>query len=580
MSNDLSSSDPVNPPTVPQRSAAIVNPDGRWALYHETIDSPYIPETSYYLLELGTGITTKLPKSAESAPPGSTLTNFIWADEITLFCQAQMNQVTYFFTLTGPQFALHLANAGHVGTLMTILKAVHFAYGNMPKTRELYVAIAVSGIGTGTTSAHPSASEVDDLGYSSRPGGQILRCLVFKFKGKKLPYIIIEDISGDILETTNLRYVPFPTRVSMGPLNFDICTKGLALVAQTEEQSQAQHGGISDVYFIPFDQLPTPKKLKELIPIRMGTIGITGSASVPVLSPSGSFWLAFLKRNDNSTERGETFIFKVSVNKTEGRPYNPQRISGSAEGIKFALNSVNLAWAGPSQSLSSRRLFYWVDSQMSIVEIVIPTRDIHSPLPCTWVVTDFDHGGSILGIDCLNKRRLQDDDPRVLMSRASANGSTDFLIYNADTGDRSIVQCASIGEVMTEQNQDNSNEIGDNRGVGDNSDGVEDKIIEDRTIENMIAEHIVAFINEDREISEHREEVINENNVPEDGIIENREQSDHESENENDPLESPFPALDNRGGQADSPVRRHSSHILVIQWLEARRRRGFPELEL
>ncbi|KAF7889111.1 hypothetical protein EAF00_009411 [Botryotinia globosa] len=145
------------------------------------------------------------------------------------------------------------------------MKAVHFAYGNLPKARELYVVIAVSGIGTGTTSARPSASEVDDLGYSSRPGGQILRCLVFKFEVKKLPYIITEDISGDILDTTNFRYVPFPTRVSMGPLNFDICTKGLALVAQTEERSQAQHGGISDVYFIPFDQLPTPKKLKELL---------------------------------------------------------------------------------------------------------------------------------------------------------------------------------------------------------------------------------------------------------------------------------------------------------------------------
>ncbi|KAF7932300.1 hypothetical protein EAE99_003540 [Botrytis elliptica] len=77
MSNDPSSSDPVNPPTVPQRSAAIVNADGRWALYHKTIYSPDTPETSYYVLELWTGVTTKLPKSAESAPPGSTLTNFI-----------------------------------------------------------------------------------------------------------------------------------------------------------------------------------------------------------------------------------------------------------------------------------------------------------------------------------------------------------------------------------------------------------------------------------------------------------------------------------------------------------------------
>ncbi|KAF7935301.1 uncharacterized protein EAE97_008208 [Botrytis byssoidea] len=596
MSNYLSSSDPVNPPTVPQRSAAIVSPDGRWALYHETIDSPDIPETSYYLVR-----TSRL-----------NIDQFIWADEITLFCQAQMNQITYFFTLTGPQFALHLANAGHVGTLMTILKAVHVAYGNMPKTRELYVAIAVSGIGTGTTSARPSASEVDDLGYSSRPGGQILRCLVFKLR-RKFPHIRVEGTSSDILETIEVRYVPFPTRVSMGPRNFDICTKGLALVAQTEGQSQAQHGGISDVYFIPFDQLPTPAKLKVLNPIRMKTNGITGSASVPVLSPSGPFCLAFLKRNDNSTERGETFIFIVSVDRVEDRQYNIQRIS------------------------VSRRLIYWVDSRMSIVEILIPTRDVYNPLPSTWVVTDFDHGGSILGIDCLNKSRLLDGDPRLLISRASANGSTDSLIYSADTRDRSMVQCASIGEVTTEQNQDNSNEIGghfgdltedriiedwitenreevsqesddiedeiiedeivDNRGVGDDSDGIEDRIIEDgfiedRVIEDMIAEHRADVINEDREeaintskditdrIGEDREEVINENNVPADGIIENREQSDHESENENDPLEPPFSALENRGGQADSPLRRHSSHILIIQWLEARRRRGLPELEL
>ncbi|KAF7889110.1 hypothetical protein EAF00_009410 [Botryotinia globosa] len=182
---------------------------------------------------------------------------------------------------------------------------------------------------------------------------------------------------------------------------------------------------------------------------------------------------------------------------------------------------------------------------MSIVEIVIPTRDVHNPLPGKWVVTDFDHGGSILGIDCLNKRRLQDDDPRVLMSRASANG----------------IECASIGEVMTEQNQDNSNQIGDDRGVGDDSDGVED-----RTIGDMTAEHIVVFLNEDREkeamntsndiadrISEDGEEVINESNVPEDGIIENSEESDHESENENNSLESPFPALENSGGKQIPP---------------------------
>lgn len=518
------------------------------------------------------------------------------------------------------------------------------------------MAIAVSGIGTGTTSARPSASEVDSLGYSSRPGGQILRCLVFKIQ-EILPYISIEDISGDILETINLRYVPFPTQVSMGPRNFDISTKGLAFVAQTEEQSQAQHDGISDVYFIPFDQLPTPKKLKELIPIRMKTIGITGSASVPVLSPSGPFWLAFLKRNDNSTERGEMFIFKVIVYPTES--YHPQRIFVSAEEIYFAPNPANLAWAGPSQSISSRKLFYWVDSQMTIVEILIPIRNTSSPLVCTWVVTGFDHGGSILGIDCLNKSRLHVDDPRLLISRASANGRTDFLIYNADTGDRSMVQCAPIGEVMTEQNQDNSNETGgnfgdltedgiiedgitenreevaqesdgidgifedeifedeiiedeiidnkviDNRGVGDESNNTKDRIIEDglvedRIIEDMIAEDRVEVIDEDREevinddreeaintsndiadrISEDGEEVINESNGPEDGIIENGEESDHESEDENDPLEPPFPALENRGGQADSPLRRHSSHILIIQWLEARRRRGLPELDL
>ncbi|KAF7897884.1 uncharacterized protein EAF01_008850 [Botrytis porri] len=226
MSNDLSSSDLVNSPTVPQRSAAIVNLDGRWALYHETKYAPDIPETSYYLLELGTGITTKLPK---------------WPRP---------------------------TSAGRVDTLLSILKALYFVESD--RTRRIYVAIAVSGIGTRTTSASSSVSEVDVLGCSSRLGGQVLRCLVFKTQ-REFPYINIEFISGDILETINLKYVPFPTRVSMGPRNFDISRAGLALAAQTEEQSQARHDGISDVHFIPFDQLPTPKKSKELIPIKIET---------------------------------------------------------------------------------------------------------------------------------------------------------------------------------------------------------------------------------------------------------------------------------------------------------------------
>ncbi|TGO36403.1 hypothetical protein BHYA_0126g00310 [Botrytis hyacinthi] len=257
---------------------------------------------------------------------------------------------------------------------------------------------------------------------------------------------------------------------------------------------------------------------------------------------------------------------------------------------------------------------------MSIVEIPIPVRCSHMHIVCEWVVTDFGHGGSILGIDCLKKIRLQDNDPGVLISRALANGSTDFLIYNADTGDRSMVQCASVGEVMMEQNQYNSNEIGGNigyltedwiiedgiiengiiengiieNGIIENgiieNGSVEDRIIEDMIIEDMIVEDREEVINDYREevvntsnhivdrIIEDREEAINESNVPEDGIIENREDSGIESEN--DPLEPPFPALENRGGQVDSPLRRHSSHILIIQWLEARRRRGLPELDL
>ncbi|TGO32896.1 hypothetical protein BHYA_0281g00010 [Botrytis hyacinthi] len=312
MSNDLSSSDPVNPPTVPQRSAAIVNLDGRWALYHETIYSPDIPETSYYLLELGTGITTKLPKSAESAPPGSTLTNFIWADGITLLCQAQMNQKTHFFTLKGPHFAWWPGpvSAGRVDTSLTILKALYAVESDT--RRKTYVAIAVSGIGAGTTSARSSVSEFDVPEHSSRLGGQVLRFLVFRIQMES-PHINIESFSGDILQKTDLKYVPFPTRVSMGPRNFDISRAGLALVAQTEEQSQAQHNGISDVYFIPFDQLPTLRSSKELNPIKMETIGITGSASVPVLSLGVLSWLAFFKRNDNPTGRGETFVFKVNI---------------------------------------------------------------------------------------------------------------------------------------------------------------------------------------------------------------------------------------------------------------------------
>ncbi|TGO63516.1 hypothetical protein BCON_0012g00050 [Botryotinia convoluta] len=562
MSIDLSSSDPVNPPTVPQRSAAIVNPNGRWALYHETMYSPDIPETSYYLLELGTGITTKLPKSAESASPGSTLTNFIWADKNTLLCQAQMNQTTYFFTLKGPLFARRPASAGHVDTLMTILKAVHVVESN--NNRKIYVVIAVSDIGAGTTSARSSVSEVDVLGNSSRPGGQILRCLVFRIQ-KDLPHINIESFSGDILETINLKYVPFPTRVSMGPRNFDISKAGLALVAQTEEQSQAQRDDISDVYFIPFDQLPTPKKSKELIPTKMETTGTTGSASVPVLSPGDLFWLAFLKRNDNSTERGETFIFKISINRVTYKPASLQRVSSPAEEVNFALNPVNLAWAGPSLS-TSKRLFYWADSHMSIVEIPIPIRALQNPLICERVVTNFDHCGSILGIDCLKKLNQQAGDPGLLISRALANGSTDFLIYNADSGERSMVQRASIGEVMTEQNQDDSNDIG-----GNVVDPIEDGIIEDEIAENRAEVSHESNDIEDR-IIENREVVGDESNNIKNRIIENREGFGNESED--GALEPPFPVLENRGGQVDSPLFRHSAHMLIVQWIEERRRRG------
>ncbi|KAF5871221.1 uncharacterized protein Bfra_007734 [Botrytis fragariae] len=579
MSNDLNSIDPVNSPTVPQRSAAIVNLDGRWALYHETIYSSDIPETSYYLLELGTGITTKLPKSAKSASPGSTLTNFIWADKNTLICQAQENQTTHFFTLNGPPFTRRPASAGHVDTLMTILKAVYVVESS--NHRKIYVVIAVSGIGAGTTSARSSVSEVDVLGNTLGPGGQMLRCLVFGCQGA-LPHINIESFSGDILETVNLKYVPFPTRMSMGPMNFDISKAGIALVAQTEEQSQVQHDDISDVYFIPFNQLPTPKKSKELIPIKVETTGITGSASVPVLSHVALSWLAFLKRNDNSTERGETFIFKVNINRTTYQPSSTQRISSPTEEMNSVLNPVNLAWAGPSQSMSEKRLFYWADSQMSIVEIPIPVRYLQSPLVCRRLVTDFDHGGSILGVDCLKKIRLQPGDPGLLISRALANGSTDFLIYNADTGDRSMVQRASIGEVMTEQNQDDSNKIGgkfwnltedgiiedgatENRGeVSHESNDIEDGIIEDGIIEDKVIEN--------------RGEIINESNAPEDGIIENRQNFGNESEDES--LEPPFPALENRGGQVDSPLYRHSAHMLIIRWIEARRRLGLEELSL
>ncbi|KAF7926264.1 uncharacterized protein EAE98_006559 [Botrytis deweyae] len=444
MSNDPSSSDPVNPPTVPQRSAAIVNADGRWALYHETIYSPDTPETSYYVLELWTGVTTKLPKQYITQRVGL----------------------------------------------------------------RRFVAIAVSGIGAGTTSAHSSVSEVDVLGYSSRPGGRILRCLVFRLQ-REPPSINILYMSGDLLEKFHLRYVPFPTRVSMGPKNFDISKAGLALVAQTEEQSQAQHDGIFDVYFIPFDQLPTPRKLEELIPIKIRTTGITGSASVPVLNPGSFSWLAFLKRNDNSTERGETFIFRARIKKNRADH---------------------------------------------------PFHSVYQVQP----------------------------------KRALPNGSTDLLIYNAETGERSMVQRASIGEVMTEQNQDDGNEIGgnfedltedgiiedgiieDREGIINEGNGPEDGIVENREDsgnesndiedrEEVINENKEEVVNMSNDI-EDREEVINESNSPEDGIIENREEfgDESEDESEDDPLEPPFPVLENRGGQ----------------WLEERRRRGLAELSL
>ncbi|KAF7944347.1 hypothetical protein EAE96_010745 [Botrytis aclada] len=388
----------------------------------------------------------------------------------------------FFFTLEGPDFSGRWQDsAGHVDTLMTILKAICVPMGS--RFMKDYVVIAVSGTGAGSTSARSSVSEVDVQGYSSRPGGQILQCLVFTMRWS-LSCAKLEFISGDILDKFNLRYVPFPTRVSMGPRNFDISKAGLALVAQTEEQFEAQHDDISDVYFIPFDQLPTPKKSKELIPIRLETVGITGSASIPVFSPDKKSWLAFLKHNDNSTGRGENFIFK--------------RIICQAEGANVALNPVNLAW-GNHALASSERLFYWADSQMSIFEILIPLRDVNGPLTCKQVVIDFDDHGSILGIDCPKKSELRPDNPRLLVSRALANGSTDFIIYNPDTGERLMVQRASIGEVMTEQNQDGSNEIGGNLG-----DLTEDGIIEDGIIEN-------------------REEVVNENSGTEDGIIENRE---------------------------------------------------------
>ncbi|KAF7932301.1 hypothetical protein EAE99_003541 [Botrytis elliptica] len=445
-----------------------------------------------------------------------------------------MNHKTHFFALKGPHFALHMASAGYVDTLTTILKAVHYSEG---WTQKICVAIAVSGIGAGTTSAHSSVSEVDVLGYSSRPGGRILRCLVFRLQ-REPPFINILYMSGDLLEKFHLRYVPFPTRVSMGPKNFDISKAGLALVAQTEEQSQAQHDGIFDVYFIPFDQLPTPRKLEELIPITMRTTGITGSASVPVLNPGSFSWLAFLKRNDNSTERGETFIFRARIKKNRADH---------------------------------------------------PFHSVYQVQPKRWVVTDFGHGGSILGIDCLKKSSLQPSQSRLLISRALPNGSTDLLIYNAETGERSMVQRASIGEVMTEQNQDDGNEIG-----GNFEDLAEDGIIEDGIIEDRegiinegngpedgIVGNREESGNESNDI-EDREEVINESNSPEDGIIENREEfgDESEDESEDDPLEPPFPVLENRGGQVDSPLHRHSSHILIIQWLEERRRRGLAELSL
>ncbi|TEY87328.1 hypothetical protein BOTCAL_0003g00070 [Botryotinia calthae] len=561
MSNDLSFADPVNPPTAPQRSAAIVDSSGHWAVYHETIYCPDVPETSYYLLELETGRTTKLPNSAGALLPGSKLTNFIWTVRSVLLCQAQMNQTTYFFTLKVLDFALYPVSAGHVDTLITIFKAVSYVQNN--DNRTVHVVLAVSGIGDGTTSARSSVGEDDVLGYSSRPVGQILRCLVFGIPDAlRLPYINIESLSSDILENTNLKYVPFPTRMSVGPRNFDLDNVGLAFVAQTEEQSQAQHDGISDVYYIPFDQLPIPYNSKKPIPIKIETLQ-QGTASVPVFSPGRHYWLAFLKSNDHSTERSKKRIFKVTINKKNYKPAGTRLVLCQVEEVNAALNPVNLTWAcsAPAQS---KRLFCWADSQMSIVDVSIPLQNPKNPIICEGVLIDCGHRGSILGIDCLSKAKRWPINTGLLITRAFTNGSTDFLIYNADTREQSMVPRASAGEVVMEQNQKDSNEIGGNVGHL-----VEDGIIEGR--EEVINEsnNIENSIIEDR-VVEDREEVVNQSNNIEDRIIENREEDG--SGIDYGAFDPPFPDLTHNGPE-DSPLQMHVTHWKVETWREEIRRR-------
>ncbi|KAM0187362.1 hypothetical protein ACHAPC_004087 [Botrytis cinerea] len=390
--------------------------------------------------------------------------------------------------------ARYPVSAGNVNTLITIFKAVSYVGNN--DNWKVYVVIAVSGIGDGTTSARSSDGEDDVLGYSSRPGGQVLRCLVFGTPDAlPLPYINIQSLSSDILEKTNLKYAPFPTRMSMGSRDFDLDDVGLAFVAQTEEQSQAQHDGISDIYYIPFDQLPIPYNSNKPIPIKIKTIQ-QGTASVPVFSPARQYWLSFLKSNDHSTERSKTHIFKVNINKENYKPAGTQLVLCEAEEVNFALNPVKLAWAR-SAPAQSKRLICWADSKISIVEISIPLRSPNNPIICEGVFIDWGHRGSILGIDCLNKAKREPINPGLLITIAFTNGSTDFLIHNVDTREQSMIPRAFVDEVMMEQNQNYSNEIGENVGylIEDGIiNRVIDRIFKTRNIEDRIIGRVIGGI--------------------------------------------------------------------------------------